>query len=188
MMVIRWWCWWWWWWKCIFVWWSRRSMSPSIGVMSILGTAYEWEIPLTHYPVFVFAFVFVFVFVILILCTAYGWENPLTYHVHMQYIFPILQESMERAWSPGNLQPIIVRHKYEQSSIVRHSENNWMCKFSKHDIQSPLTFRSNWVFAGLADMTHLGESKLSLFISNSSLNENKIQNTNSTHFQTKAMN
>ena len=62
------WWWWWrncvmmklWWWGNVSVWWSRRSMSPTIGVMSILCTAYEWKIPLTHHVPSVFVFVFVF--------------------------------------------------------------------------------------------------------------------------------
>ena len=73
--------------------------------MSILGTAYEWEIPLTHHPVFVFAFVFVFVFVFVIFDSLHSlWIRKSTYlscahAVYFHNFAGVYGKSLE-SWKP----------------------------------------------------------------------------------------
>ena len=71
-------------------------MSPTIGVMSILGAAYESEIPLTHHLLFMLE------------------KQPRVFFKAIskkKTLTLIIQEPLERARSVGKLQPIIVRRQ-----------------------------------------------------------------------------
>ena len=81
----------------------------------------------------------------------------------------ILQEPMERAWSPRNLQPIIVGHPDQQSIIIRYQDSQRkqmnvqaLCVSFENMIFSLLWQRS---FCRVSRWLIWGESKLSLFIS-----------------------
>ena len=69
-------------------------MSTTIGVMSILGAAYESEIPLTHHLLFMLEI-----------------QPRVFFKAISRKKTLIIQEPLERARSVGKLQPIIVRRQ-----------------------------------------------------------------------------